>query len=87
MQITVEISFYPLKEDFGSPILDFIAEIKSKGHLVVKTNSLSTQITGDYDVVMGHLKDALKKSFDQGFKATAVMKIFNEGLELAWLPL
>ena len=87
MQITVEISFYPLKEDFGSPILDFIAEIKSRGNLVVKTNTLSTQITGEYDEVMGQLKDALKNSFDQGFKATAVMKIFNEGLELDWLAL
>lgn len=87
MQITVEISFYPLKEDFGSPILDLIAEIKSRGNLVVRTNTLSTQITGEYDEVMGQLKDALKKSFDQGFKATAVMKIFNEGLELDWLAL
>jgi uncharacterized protein YqgV (UPF0045/DUF77 family) len=87
MKITVEISLYPLKEAFGSPIIDFISELKRKESLIIKTNSLSTQITGDYDEVMNHLKDVLKKTFDQGYKATAIMKIFNEGLELEWLAL
>jgi uncharacterized protein YqgV (UPF0045/DUF77 family) len=87
MQITVEISLYPLTEAFGSPIIEFISDLKSNKSLAIKTNTLSTQNTGDYDEVMIHLKDALKKAFAQGFKATAVLKIFNEGLELDWLAL
>ena len=87
MQITVEISFYPLHEQFGTHVLDFISDLANKTDVNFMTNSMSTQLTGDYDLVMSLVNTALKRSFDKDFKAAVVMKIFNEGLELKWLNL
>ena len=46
MRISVDISLYPLTEDYVEPILAFIAQLESNAKLVVKRNSLSTQIFG-----------------------------------------
>ncbi|MBK8506877.1 MAG: thiamine-binding protein [Saprospiraceae bacterium] len=87
MQITVEISFYPLHQSFGSQILEFVRYLQGHSELEVKTNSMSTQISGDFDTVMERVTSALKQGFSSEIKTVAVMKIFNEGLQLEWLNL
>ncbi|NND34470.1 MAG: hypothetical protein HKN76_17930 [Saprospiraceae bacterium] len=87
MQITVEISFYPLSEQFGNHVLDFLSDLRGESDVSIMTNQMSTQITGDYDQVMSLVNAALKQNFQKGYKASVVMKIFNEGLELKWLDL
>lgn len=87
MEITVEISFYPLHQSFGTQILEFVGYLKADSRLEVKTNSMSTQICGDFDLVMQRMTSALKQSFASEIKTVAVMKIFNEGLQLEWLEL
>jgi len=87
MQITVEISFYPLDQTFGNQILEFIADLKANTNLKMKTNSMSTQISGEFEAVLTHVKSAVKTAFSRGIKAVVVMKMFNEGLELDWLDL
>ena len=52
MRISVDISLYPLTEDYVEPILAFIAQLESNAKLIVKRNSLSTQIFGEYRDVM-----------------------------------
>ncbi len=85
MQITVEISFYPLQETFGNQVLEFINELQGDPILQIRTNSLSTQVTGDFDSVMQQVTLAIRKGFSGDVKAVVVMKMFNEGLELEWL--
>ena len=87
MQITVEISFYPLDQTFGNQILEFIADLKDHAGLKMKTNSMSTQISGEFDTVWTHVQSATKIAFSKGIKAVVVMKMFNDGLELDWLDL
>ncbi len=52
MHITADISLYPLTTDFIPPIDAFIARLHTYTDLQVVTNSASTQITGEYDLVM-----------------------------------
>ncbi len=87
MQITVEISFYPLQQSFGNQILEFINGLRGDPLLQIRTNSLSTQVTGEFESVMQQVTKAIKKGFSGDVKAVVVMKMFNEGLELEWLEL
>ena len=80
MKTTIEISKYPLNEDYEPPILDFINRLNANENLIIKTNATSTQISGDYDEVMGILQKEIKTSFEKYGKAIFVMKVLNGDL-------
>jgi uncharacterized protein YqgV (UPF0045/DUF77 family) len=82
MKTTVEISKYPLNEDYEPPILNFIERLNANENLTIKTNATSTQITGDYDEVMGILQKEIKTSFEKYGKVIFVMKILNGALDI-----
>ena len=65
MRISVDISLYPLTEDYVEPILAFIAQLESNSKLIVKRNSLSTQIFGEYRDVMDMLDKEIEVVFDE----------------------
>lgn len=59
MNISVELTFTPLQDEFEPPIIDFIKRLRVSG-LTIKENPLSTQVYGDYDAVMGLLQKEVK---------------------------
>jgi len=66
MELSVEISKYPLSEvDYVSAIKDFIDRINQYPELTVLTNVMSTQLFGDYDVLMAAVTKELKVSFEK----------------------
>jgi uncharacterized protein YqgV (UPF0045/DUF77 family) len=77
MKVAVDISLYPLQEDLIPPIVDVIGRLKSHDNLYVDTNSMSTQIRGEYDDVMAAISAEFKTTFEQLPKAVFVMKILN----------
>jgi uncharacterized protein YqgV (UPF0045/DUF77 family) len=79
MKTSVEISYYPLDQEFIPPIKDFIARINKYEGLVAKTNGMSTQVFGDYDIVMQALTAEIKISF-QNPHSVFVMKVINADL-------
>ena len=81
MKISVEISMYPLNEIYEKPILKFIKKIKNDARLSVKTNSMSTQIFGEYEDVMSLLQKEMKTVFEGKNKTAMVMKIINADLD------
>lgn len=65
MKISVEISKYPLAQvNYVEAISDFIARINQYDGINVVTNVMSTQVFGDYDIVMNALNIELKQSFE-----------------------
>ncbi|HPB02150.1 MAG TPA: hypothetical protein PLZ67_04280 [Bacteroidales bacterium] len=52
MKISVDISYYPLTENFKIPIKKFIAQLNSYSEISVKSNGMSTQVFGEYADVM-----------------------------------
>lgn len=46
MRISLDISLYPLTEGYVEPILKFIDQLETNDKLIVKRNSLSTQVFG-----------------------------------------
>ncbi len=80
MNISVEISYYPLHgDDFIEPIKDFIDRLNTHPEITVQTNGMSTQIFGEYEVVMKILKEEIKISFENPY-SVFVMKVVNADL-------
>lgn len=74
MQVTVEVSLYPLTENFEQVVIDYIQEIKKTPGLKIEVNGLSTQIFGEYDLVMKTLADVNKRTFESN-KCVVQMKM------------
>jgi uncharacterized protein YqgV (UPF0045/DUF77 family) len=77
MDIGVEISLYPLNQQYIPPIQDFIDRLNADHRLKVVTNSMSTQVFGDYDAVMQALSRELRPTFEDNEKAVFVMKVLG----------
>jgi uncharacterized protein YqgV (UPF0045/DUF77 family) len=77
MDIGVEISLYPLHQQFIPPIRDFIVRLNADQRLRVVTNSMSTQVFGDYDVVMPTLLRELRVTLENNAKVVFVMKVLG----------
>ena len=74
MQVSVEISKYPLANDYIGPIKGFIEQLNKYPDIKVITNTMSTQLFGDYDTVMQALQACIKSSFEQYGKVVFVCK-------------
>ena len=86
MDIGVEISLYPLHEEYIPTIRSFIDRLNAdaaarSGAVRVVTNSMSTQVFGPYDTVFALLQREMKPVFaseqQQGGKAIFVMKFLG----------
>jgi hypothetical protein len=77
MDIGVEISLYPLHDDYIPPIRGFIERLNAAGRFRVITNDMSTQVFGEYDEVMDALKREFKPTFERDGKAIFVMKVLG----------
>lgn len=80
MKLTVEISKYPLADNYIEPIKGFIDELNTFEELHIITNSLSTQVFGDYDEVMAALQACIKWSFERYGKVVFVCKFLHGDL-------
>ncbi len=77
MKIGVEISLYPLKDEFIPPIRGFIDRLNADGRFKVVTNDMSTQVFGAYDDVMEALTRELRPTFERDGKSIFVMKVLG----------
>jgi uncharacterized protein YqgV (UPF0045/DUF77 family) len=77
MDIAVELSLYPLDADYIPPIKDFIDRLNADARLKVVTNSMSTQVSGDYAHVFETLTREMRTTFEHERKAVFVMKVLG----------
>ena len=75
MRISVDISLYPLSEDYVEPILTFIDQLENNPKISVKRNSLSTQIFGEYADVMACLNSDIEAVFAALPESVFVLKL------------
>ena len=83
MEISVELTFSPLQDDFEEHIINFIKKLRASG-LTVLENPLSTQVFGPYDEVMEVLSTEIKDAFelmDQGLLYMKLVKSDRSGYE------
>ena len=74
MEISLEISLYPLQDKYEDTILDFIRQLNQNKKIIVETNGMSTQVFGEYDEVIGTVQTEMKKVYEKT-QAILVMKM------------
>ncbi len=83
MDISVELTFSPLQDDFEEHIIRFIRKLRDSG-LTILENPLSTQVYGEYDTVMTLLQTEIKSAFqlmDKGLLFIKIVKSDRSGYE------
>lgn len=74
MEISVELTFSPLQDDYEKPIIDLIKSLRESG-LTVLENPLSTQVYGEYDLVMDLLNTEMRIALDAVERGVLYIKI------------
>lgn len=74
MKISVELTLTPLKDRFEEPIIEFIKKMRASQFHVLET-PLSTQVFGDYDLLMSFLTQEIKRSFENQDNILVTLKI------------
>jgi uncharacterized protein YqgV (UPF0045/DUF77 family) len=81
MKASVEISMYPLKEDFKPSIIQFIKNLRKYPFIKVDTNGMSTQVFGDYKRVMHAINTEMENTFLNENSVVFTLKVINSDLE------
>ena len=80
LKASIDISLYPLKEDYIPAIADFIDRIGQYPEVHITRNDLSTQLFGDYDKIMDILKEEIRHSWMSWGKGIFVVKSLLDDL-------
>jgi uncharacterized protein YqgV (UPF0045/DUF77 family) len=75
MQVTIDISMYPNKEDFIPPIKGFIKTINTYSNLKITTFPTSTVVQGEYHYAMNSVKETILVCHQKFNNAVYVMKV------------
>ncbi|HEX5419234.1 MAG TPA: YkoF family thiamine/hydroxymethylpyrimidine-binding protein [Gammaproteobacteria bacterium] len=87
MNITVELSLYPLGgDDAIRTIVAFIKDISADPRVEVVVNQLSTQLRGPLPDVMDVLSAAMHRSFEKRPEQVLVAKFLNVDLPIGEAP-
>ncbi len=81
MKISAEISLYPLDSEYLNIIKDTVERLNQDQRVSCYTNTMSSQIFGDFDDVMAVIKDTLEYSFNKYGKQVLVTKFLNSDVE------
>ena len=77
MRVAVDISLYPLDQDFIPPIDNVIERLNGHAGVEVVTNPMATQLRGEYETVMQVLTEEIGTTFERVPKAVFAIKILN----------
>ena len=81
MVCSVEISMYPLKENFKPSIIAFIKKLRKYPFVKVTTNGMSTQVFGEYKRVMNAINTEMENTFLNENSVVFNLKVINSDLE------
>ncbi len=74
MKISVELTLTPIQDNYEPAIINFIKSLRNS-ELTVLENPLSTQVYGDYDIVMALLQKEMKTALEAVDRGLIYMKI------------
>lgn len=80
MKASVDISLYPLADEYIPAIKEFIERVQQYPEVAVIRNDLSTQLYGDYEQIMDLLKVEVRLSWEKYGKSIFVFKLLRDDL-------
>jgi len=78
VKLAVDISMYPLRDEYVPPIEEFISILSEWPDLSLLPQRHSTIVSGDFEIVMDALSDAMQQSFRDYGKLVFVTKFIPE---------
>ncbi|RLA70887.1 MAG: hypothetical protein DRG09_01950 [Epsilonproteobacteria bacterium] len=81
MEISVDISMYPLQSEYEAAISAFIEKLKQEPTVKVSCNELSTQLHGDYRIIMKMLEEEIYSVFKEIPDSIFVLKFVGHNRE------
>ena len=82
MEISVDISMYPLAiAGYEKEISVFIERLKTEPSIKVSCNELSTQLHGDYKIIMKLLEEEMFSTFTEFPHSIFVLKFVGNNRE------
>ncbi len=60
MNISIEISYYPLIDGFEKPVDTFIEKLAENKNIIIESGTMSTLLTGPYEEVMEIINKQMK---------------------------
>ncbi|MFV0478043.1 MAG: YkoF family thiamine/hydroxymethylpyrimidine-binding protein [Parahaliea sp.] len=82
MKLTVEMSLYPLQDEYLPVIQGFIERLHQHQNLRIITNAMSTQVCGDFDQVFNLVSEQLKANVEQYGRQILVCKFIPAELDI-----
>jgi len=79
MDISVEISKYPLRDEYIAGVDDFLDRLYQHPGIKVQTNCMSTQIFGPAELIFPILEKEISCSFEAG-QSPFVLKVLKGDL-------
>jgi uncharacterized protein YqgV (UPF0045/DUF77 family) len=76
MNISVEISYYPLVAAYGPAVSEFISRLRENPDLQIVPGGMSTVLIGGYDEVFRVLKNEIR-GFMEKYPSVFTLKIAN----------
>ena len=80
MKASVDISLYPLADEYIPAIKEFIERVQEYPEIAVLRNDLSTQLYGDFNQIMELLTVEIKLSWEKYGKGIFVIKCLRDDL-------
>ena len=74
MTSTIEISLYPLRNDYPDHVIRFLSKLKTLPDIEINTNGMSTIIIGEYAGLWKNLGDLMEEEMASG-SSLFVMKV------------
>ncbi len=77
MKVSIDISMYPLEEEYCPAIIEFIDRLDNNPNFTVERNSMSTQVFGDYKTVMAEISDEMLIALEKLPTTVFVLKLIG----------
>jgi uncharacterized protein YqgV (UPF0045/DUF77 family) len=80
MIFTIEISHYPLINDYEEDIISFIQQLHEIPNIIVRTNAMSTQVKGEHFIILPAIGEIISKL--GGKTSSTILKIIPRDLPI-----
>jgi len=77
MKASLDISLYPLNEEYKPAIKDFIKRCDAHKDVDVFPNTMSTQVFGELHDIMSLLEKEIERSWEKYGRSVFVFKLFK----------
>ena len=74
MRVSIEVSLYPLNEEYIPVIIDFIHRVQTYEEIQVERSTTCTLLIGEFEQLMKILTAELRHSWEQHGRAVLVAK-------------